>query len=360
MRITCIISSLSSGGAERVMSIIANYWSVYGKEITIITYRDERRYPVFYELDKNIHYISIYHRRKLISIIQFFFKLRKEIKKSKPDLVLSFMDESNVLSLLSTIGLKIPVVVSERTNPQKYFPAFYIRLLRRILYPYAKFIVIQTENIKQSFPKYFRNKMVVIPNPVIINSDKITNPDYELKKPFILAIGRLSYEKGFDLLIEVFGKINELFPVWHLYIFGKGPQKESLMKLINDLKLSDKVHLPGETKSSQEIMKQADIFILPSRYEGFPNVLCEAMSVGSSVISFNCPYGPAEIIDDKNRGVLVKNEDKGELFKAIKYLIKNPTIRKQIGENARQIVQKFGINNVMPLWDEVVNKAIKK
>ncbi len=359
MRITCIISSLSSGGAERVMSIIANYWSANGKEITIITYRNEKIYPVFYKLDKRIQHKNIYHQRKFFSIIKFFFRLRYEIKLSSPDVAISFMDESNVLTILSTIGARIPVIISERNNTQKYKPSLIIRVLRSITYPFAKRMVNQTSNIQESFPVKLWKKMVVIPNPVVKFENNQIKPDFILQKPAIFAMGSLTHQKRFDLIIKIFVRIMTQFPPWHLYIFGDGPQRKDLETLINTPDLRERIHLPGITRTSGEVMKQADIFILSSRFEGFPNVLCEAMMLGLPVISFDCAFGPSEIVKHNKNGILVENGNQEEMQKAIQMLIQDPKKRKDLGDNAKKIINKFGIDRVMPLWNKVLYDTIE-
>lgn len=366
MKITLIIHSLSSGGAERVMSILANYWAAKGWQITLLTFVDETEIP-FYELDSKVNYIPLGIAKTSSNLImailnnwQFSQKLRRAIVNSNPNLVISFMTNVNVTTLLATRGLNIPVVVSERTDPNK-FPSSKIWIsLRSLTYGLANVIVVQTNRALNYFRPQLQSKMAIIANPVIIQAE---NYNYNLKsssQSSIIAMGRLETQKGFDLLLEAFAQLKDDYPEWTLTILGEGTLREELESQRERLKLGDRVYFPGRVKNPAEFLKQADIFVMSSRFEGFPNALCEAMACGLPVISTDCPSGPREIIRNHVDGILVANENIAELKEAIESLIVDEYTRQNLGKKALEITDRLSLETVMERWEKVIAEVVIK
>lgn len=362
MRLTLIISSLSSGGAERVMSIIANYWAVKEWKITLLTFNHVSKAP-FYPLHPCINYIPLnianQSPNRLVGIwnnLKRIFVLRTAISISKPDAIISFLDTTNVLTLLATRGLKIPVIVSERNEPGKCQSRMWGKL-RHLLYPLANQIVVQTERAKNYFSLQLQSRICVIPNPVLLPKTNCVSQRL-LKSPSLIAVGRLEQQKGFDLLIKAFSKVKDTYAEWTLTILGEGPLRSELEYMLNDLKLNEHVHLIGRVKDPYAYLKQADIFVMSSRFEGFPNALCEAMASGLPVISTDCPYGPREIIRNNVDGILVPNEDLFELATAIARLMSDEQERKNLAKHALEVITRFNVDDIMKDWETILGKVI--
>ena len=363
MRLTLIIHSLDSGGAERVMSILANYWAAKEWQITLLTFVDKTKVP-FYHLDSRINYVPLNIERRSPNAVvaignnyQYIYKLRKAIIDSKPEVIISFLTINNVITLLATRGLSIPVIVSERTDPNKFPESKIWMNLRSLTYQFADAIAVQTTRAFNYFRPQLQSKMVVVPNPVIIQNYNSDNSQKTLERPSIIAMGRLEFQKGFDLLLEAFALLKDTCPEWSLTVLGEGTMRSELESQRERLKLSDRVHFPGRVNNPAEILKQADIFVMSSRYEGFPNALCEAMACGLPVISTDCPSGPQEIIRDGKDGILVANENVAALKDAMKTLMLDDTKRQELGKKALEITSRFSLITITELWEKIISEV---
>lgn len=357
-KVVLVITSLSSGGAERVISNLANHLAKKGYQIAIVTYYSEKL--DWYPLAGSIKRIVIGHspsKNKLEFIINFCRKivvLRKTIVGINPDVIISFLTEVNVTTILSTIGLRKKTIISERIDPTMHRDVLlFWKFLRRLTYPLATKLIVQTKSIAKYYRKWRNLDIAVIPNsaPLLVKSG-IEESNFQ--KPFILAIGRLVSQKGFDLLIKSFAQIAQKYPNWNLVIIGEGEKRQELERLVSRLGLNNRIILPGRVKNTQEVLRHGDIFVLSSRYEGFPNVLLEAMACGLPVISFNCPSGPAEIIRHNYDGILVSPENIEQLSLAMEKLMGNKLLRQTIAKNAPQVRERFSEEKVMKQWEELI------
>lgn len=346
------------------MSALANHLARNGHEITLITYVANEK--DFYILDEKIKRVKISPKKfkylnAILANFQRLIDLRSEILFSKPEVLISFMDTVNVLTLVATVNTNIPVIISERIDPRHHQTKIAWRLLRVIFYPFASGLVIQTKNLQKWANKKIKpEKVYVIPNPVIhpIQRNKIELS--VLPDSFVLAVGRLEFQKGFDELISMFKKVSDEHPNWHLVIAGEGKERGYLESLIIDVGLRGKVHLLGEIQAIPELMSKAKIFALSSRFEGFPNVLIEAMSSGLAVVSFDCPSGPNEIITNRKNGLLIPVSDKLEFQDALLELIRNPELRLRLGEDARNVSNTFSEKSVFQEWLRVIQFILDK
>jgi len=363
MNITLVISSLTGGGAERVMSIIANYWVSNENTVTLITLDSKKN--DFYSIDMRVRRIGldlIFDSTSFFSALKNNYvrlmKLRYAIRSAQPNVVISFEDTTNIMTLLSVLGLHVPVIVSERSDPRYHSITSIYARLRNLLYPLADAVVVQTDVVGDWASELVpANRVHVIPNPVMPfeqTDNAVTQLD--ISPPFIVALGRLVPLKGFDLLLKAFARSR--YDDWSLVIIGEGHERRNLEILIKQLDLETHVYLPGRIKEPNNILMQADLFVLSSQYEGFPNALLEAMSCGLAVISFDCPSGPGVLIINGENGILVPPMNVDRLSAAMIKLMYDEDLRKKLGGRARNVVDEFSVKKIMRMWDELINKVI--
>ncbi len=359
MRLTLVISSLEAGGAERVMSALANHWAGAGWVVTLITFDDGSVSP-FYKLDQRVNHVPMAVARPsknmwvaAINNLRRVLKLRKKIVKSAPDAVISFMDATNILTILATRGTGVTTVVSERTDTRLHDIGVVWRMLRTIVYKFADMIVFPSVASMSRFGSGVESKSVVIPNPVFGPNGQAT-PTVRINGPTVMAMGRLVDVKGFDLLLEAFAKIKDDYDNWSLTILGDGPRRGHLESMVSRLGLAGRVSMPGMVKNTADYLARADLFVLSSRYEGFPNALCEAMACGVAVISFDCMSGPREIISDGVDGVLAPAGDVEKLSSAMAKLMGDKNERERLALNARRIVERYGMDKVSAMWESLL------
>jgi glycosyltransferase involved in cell wall biosynthesis len=341
---------------------MANHWAGSGWPVSLLTLDSPG--PYFYPLHPDVNFSGLNLSGPLGSPLPGAFRmlkrlqvLRAGIKQTNPDVVISFNDAINVIVVFALAGAKIPVIVSERNDPHAHHLKRPWGILRPLAYRMAVRVTCQTEPALAFFPAAIRRRGMVIPNPVpkiSIPSESKFNGNMPLPGKTLLAMGRLSPQKGFDLLLQAFAPLASRHPDWTLEIWGEGAERKSLEHQVSGLGLANQVRLPGLTKEPREIMRKADLFVLPSRYEGFPNVLCEAMACGLPVVSFDCPSGPAEIIRQGIDGLLVPAANTQALANALERLMSSDVERRKFGAMAVEVGDRFGLDRVMALWTDLV------
>lgn len=356
------IYSLKNGGAERVIANLANHLINRGYEVIIITIGNSES---GYELSPKVKIIEMGFDSRNSGLASSAIKLLKIIKlmyqnlvSIKPDLSISFMTETNIISLIAGKLANVPVIVSERTNPSKHKVSFLYAFLRRSLYKYAKAVVLQTEGVSEYYLKNFRlENLELIPNP--IKMDEFL-PAQEESEKSILSVGRLSEEKGHILLIEAYALSDAVKMGWKLRILGSGPQEDFLVSRSKELNLSQHVEFLGRSLNVHSYLKKAGIFVLPSKYEGFPNALMEALTVGVPSISTNCDFGPSDLIQDGFNGLLVETDNVSDLKTKINILLKSDLLRSRFRIEGPKSMKKFDSALIMQKWEHLINKIIVK
>ncbi len=361
MNITLVISSLSCGGAERVLSIMANHWAEAGHRVTVLTF-DSGKFAS-YSISKSIHWqalnISCHSNswmEGLLNNLKRIYILRKFILHSKPDCVISFISSTNILVLLATRLLSCKVVISERNYPKysKVNRSLWY-WMRRALYPFAAHLVVQTDEIKHYFRRY--NKSVqVIHNPVQVTYKNL-NEEPEIELPSgkrLVAMGRMVLQKGFDLLIPVFANLHKKFNDWSLIIIGSGSLETELKQEAIRLGIEEFVYFPGRLTNPFSVLSRCDLFVLSSRYEGFPNALLEAMVCGLPPVSFDCPSGPGEIIKHGVNGFLIPPGDVKALKETLHVLMRDEGLRSNIGKEAITVRDRFAVDKIMKQWSKLI------
>lgn len=364
MKLLFFISSLQCGGAERVCASLCSHWADHGWEVTLATF-DDGSAPPFFPLSPRVRHLTLGLQRRSTGLVHSVVnnlrrvpRLRRLVARERPDRVLAFIDGTNVLALLAARGSGIPVVVSERIDPAHHPIPLAWRVLRRLTYPWAHAIAVQTRAAAAYFPASWQSRIVVLPNPVPAPQGAAAGPATSRPaRRTVVAMGRLERQKGFDLLIRAFASIAPARPDWDVTILGEGGEREALEADVARAGLSGRVRLPGRERDVASILRRSDLFVLPSRYEGFPNALCEAMACGLPVIAFDCPSGPAEIVHDGIDGRLVPAEDVAALAAALYELSGDEDARRSLGARASEIGARFSLPAVAALWANVLERG---
>ncbi|MNQ59770.1 alpha-1,4-N-acetyl-D-galactosaminyltransferase [compost metagenome] len=274
-------------------------------------------------------------------------------------MVVSFLTNVNVAAILATRGLRVPLIVCERTNPVAETTTGSVwRKLRRILYPHADMVTVQAADTAGPFSRQIpgMKRLAVIPNPLpapLLDAPRVQQRDDGGPRE-LLAMGRLVPDKQFGLLIDVFAQLAPQFPDWNLRIWGEGPERGALEQQIARLRLQSRISLPGRTEAPWEELARGQAFVLSSLVEGFPNVLLEAMSLGLPCVAFDCPSGPREMTRDGQDALLVPAGDRVALTDALERLMSDVSLRQQLGvRGAAAVRHRYALASVLGEWDEL-------
>lgn len=347
-KVCLIIPSLCAGGMERVMSELSNYFCTQTElEVHLVMYGINPL--IFYPVPSNL----IIHTpdwtfddsKRIWHTIRRLYYVRKTVKSIRPSTVLSFGEYWNSFVLLSLFGLKFPIFVSDRCQPNKSLGKFH-DFLRQQIYLKAKGIIAQTVLAKVIYHKQIgHNNIEVIGNPIrSIESESALLQ----REKIVLSVGRLIETKHHDLLIDIFSKINK--PDWKLIIVGGDAIKQRGMVKLSDkirkLALEDRIILAGNCSDVDNYYLKSSIFAFTSSSEGFPNVLGEAMSAELPVVAFDCIAGPSDIILNGQNGFLVPLFDMDLFIQKLKFLMENEDIRQQMGKFARKSMAQFSAQTI--------------
>ena len=351
-KILFVNSTLTSGGSEKVMVMLANELSKTN-EVYMILVKESKNET--YKLNDSIkcNKFTYKHKNKILKLLERIKKIRQNIKKNNYDCIISFMYDINRSVLLSTLGLKVPVIISERNNPAARKNNFILKIIDNILYKKSKKIVLQTNQVKKFFSTKLQSKIVVIPNPI---SNQIENAYKGKRKNKIVAVGRLVEQKNFEMLIEAFSEISKQYNKYNLIIYGEGYLRKKLENLIEQLNIADKVMLPGYVENVNSLMNDAKMYISSSNYEGISNSMLEALSMGIPTICTDCPVGGAAmVIKDHENGILIPVGDLNGLILAMKELIADKELAEKLSANSVLIKKQLNISNIAKKWEKIIN-----
>lgn len=358
-KIVFLIEQLSNGGAERVTSELANAICNKSYEVHIITYVEDKNKE--YYLDDQVvrHNIEIRDKRKVRRVIKRNMETYKVIKEIEPSCVVSLsLPITNVRLTLLLFATKIPLILSERNAPKQYPTSLVQRILRDIVYRMCSGVVFQTEDAKQFFAKSIRKKSVVISNP--INSLLPERFDGE-KSSSIVNFCRLSKQKNLDMLIDSFSYIVSDYPEYSLHIYGDGPEKERLLKKIEEYGLEEKIIIHEYSTNIYEQIKNATLYVSTSDYEGISNSMLEALALGIPTISTDCPAGGArEMIQNGINGYLVPVNNRKELVKTMRHILDNPNLAKQLSDEGYKLRKNLSVERISELWLKYIEFIIDK
>lgn len=341
-KICFIIDSIkNSGGRERVISLLSNEFSKEN-DIYILVLDDCNK--SFYKLEEKIKIINLNGKNKIDILVKLnkFFKVNKEMIY----ITLSMRYLNLFVGVASTFT-NSKIIATEHCD---YFTTpKLVRGLKRVFYKNFKYVVTLTEKDRDIIKKWF-DKCIQINNPCSFKGEKVS----KYKNKILLNVGRLTEQKGQDMLLKAWSLVNK--QDWKLRIVGDGELKTSLINEAKELNISDSVEFVNPTKNIEEIYAKADIFVLSSRWEGLPMVLIEAMSCGLPCISFDCETGPRQLISNKKNGFLVEPNNIRSLSNKIQYLIENENRIIEMGKNSIEKSKEFDICNISHKWYELIEK----
>ena len=353
MRLTLAISTLGVGGAERVLSMLANAWVVAGHDVSLVTTHDAGA-GTHYALDPRVRRLAAggpgRGLRKQLSVVA---ALRRLVGATRPDVVVSFLNYTNVLVLLACRGTSVPVIVSERLDPRVVGIGPVWGAFRRLTYRRAAALVAQTPTAGRALGSLAPGRLHVIPNPVQRPATREYDARADRDGHTILCVGRLHPQKGFDVALQALARLEGEARSWRLVILGEGAERARLAALCERLGLDGRVAMPGQVPDPWPWLRAADIFLLPSRSEGFPNALCEAMAAGLPVVATDCLSGPADIITPEVDGLLTPPGDPDAMAAALTRLIASPDLRAALAGRAPAILDRFSLPSVLAAWDRI-------
>lgn len=357
MNITFLIQDITTrGGTERTTCCLANTFAEYGHNVSIVSiFRNEKSSAYLLNQNIKVDYINndIYNIE--LGIVNRLFKIIKSRKKIHFSHILQNADiiiGQKILAsfLLSISGFSSKSIACEHFKYEMYNTP--LRFIRNCIYKKFKCVVVLTNNDKEKFSQTLSN-IEVIPN--MISVTPVKNNGKNSKR--LITVGRLNYQKGYDLLLKALPKVFEQAPDWHLDIFGDGEDLNMLLKLREQLKLTNFVNFRGYIDNIEDEYAKSSFFVMSSRFEGFPMVLLEAMACGLPIVSFKCPEGPGTLLQNGG-GLLVPPENTDLLSESILKLIRSELLRNKLANEASSVIGQYTPQNIYSLWSKLFEKLI--
>ncbi|MBQ0030425.1 MAG: glycosyltransferase family 4 protein [Bacteroidales bacterium] len=349
MKIAFFIEHISGGGAERVLTTLANLFSDHGHNCIMIT--TIKRDDEYFLNDRIKRYVTEpkgYNGNRLIGPFRRLYRLRKILKDESPDYLVSFLNRALYHGVLTTRGLRTKSVISVRNDPNFDYPNLWSRILAKSLLPLSEGAVFQTPDAQKWFPKKLQRKSAIIYNPI---GTTFYNVNYFPQEKSVVAVGRLNFQKNFKFLINSFVKFQKTHKDWILHIYGEGEQMDTLQNLVNKLNAKDTISLGGRISNVPEVISKSAIYAMTSDFEGAPNALMEAMAVGMPCISSDCPCGgPRMLITNGENGFLYNVGNQEEFITKLSILAENESLRRDIGKEAKTKAQEFTAEKVYEAW----------
>ncbi len=345
MKIIISCGTMMQGGAERVISILSEKFSDMGHNVELLLYFEK---PQFYKLDERVR-VTV--DEKVIgnkNVLRHIAWRRSFIKKSKPDVVISFLAPINMVDIIAMLGFKTKHIVADRSDPRRSPEEFIIRCARDFLYHFGDGIVLQNNRNREYFPYAIRKKSKIIYNPLDLGEYMGCGLNSEKEKK-IVCVGRIIDSKRPEMLIRAFRKICNEFPQYKLVFLGDGNKKTEMEEYANTLGLAEKVEFCGAVENVFEQIKSAALFVLCSDYEGMPNSLLEAMCIGIPVISTRVS-GATDVITHGENGILIECSDEEALADAMMRMLSDDDLRRKCSENAVKLCEKLNCDKIAKQW----------
>jgi GalNAc-alpha-(1->4)-GalNAc-alpha-(1->3)-diNAcBac-PP-undecaprenol alpha-1,4-N-acetyl-D-galactosaminyltransferase len=359
-RIILVISDLQSGGTQRVVSSLANYWVRVGKKVTVITFSTPE--DDFFRLSNPVERISIGGQKDsssflsgLVSNLRRIRRLRDTLETLKADLAIGLIGHTNILLTLAGMGLKTKIIISERNDPRRQSIGRLWDFLRQKIYPYADLVTSNSREVVTALEDFVPGrKLAYLPNPVSIPDSERPHPPRQNK---IVAVGRLHHQKAHDILIPAFAKLSGKHPDWRLEIVGEGGERPALQHQIDSLGMAKKITLAGRVQNVEERLAKSKIFAMPSRYEGTPNALLEALSLGIPAVISDASAGALEYVRNGESGLIVPVNDIDGLEEALCKLVEDDNLRQAFADRSTAMVEHLSLPKVAEVWESILDQV---
>lgn len=356
MRIMFVTPGMGFGGAERVMSILANKLTEQGEQISFVVMDDDKELAYPLHDGVALHFMQTARFDKHGNLARLIKVLRGHIKNLRPDVIVSFFSTTLAFSWLASFGMGIPLVFSERNDPYHNINGIKAKLYQTIALGCSKHIVFQTAGARDYYGSWVKRKATIILNPFDGRSLPQEHPQ---KEKLLVSAGRLCEQKNQAVIIDAFQKIADRYPEHRLVIYGEGPLREQLQSRIDNYGLSDRILLPGTDRNLLERIQNAELFLFGSDFEGLPNALIEAMALGLPCVSTDCsPGGARELIDNYKSGIVVPCGNGEKMAEAISFMLDDPQTAKAMGTEARKILDKLSVEAICEKWSKVFTDAM--
>lgn len=358
MKLLFACHGIGNGGAERVLSTLANSFCNKGYEVSLITTNPP--YNDYYVDDCIGRFIcSPTNSSPLLRIVNRIREIRKVIKVVNPDCIISFSANVNVQLLLAGLFLKKRIIVSERTDPSKYPTTRFGRVLRTLSYFLANAIVFQTNEARDYFPSYVRKKSIIIINPICINLSMTRPLKIENR---VIGIGSLGEQKNWGHAILSFKLFIQTHPQYRLEIYGEGPLRNELQTMIDmDEDLRKSVYLKGFSRDVSKLLVSSKMYVSSSIYEGISNSMLESLALGVPTICTDCPVGGAKsFINDGVNGILVPINDVTTLCNAMSKIADDEVFANSISKEGRKIEKSITPDVIMPKWEKLIQRVLEE
>lgn len=354
MKIGFLINDLNAGGAERATVSLANYFVNHNTDTKIITFRDIKS---FYPLDPKVKHCPIgfdeieqtLSIKRFIGTLKRMLKIRSYIKSLDLDVLVGMSFSMTWYTVFATLLTRTKAIGTERNNPYKYKSSKFNTILRKVFYRLCNGYIFQTKKSALFFNDKLRKNDIIIPNAIFNEKIYEMTPPAEREK-IICAVGRLTEQKRFDVLINAFKSIEDKIPEYKLIIFGEGGLRDQLEKQIKDSGLEDRIFLPGTNPDAIKVVNKSSVFVLSSDMEGMPNALMEALAMGVPCVSTRCDMGPEELIDNGVNGILVQVGSSDEIAESILRIKENSDLADMLSGNARNLINTHSIDVISNRW----------
>lgn len=352
MKVMFIIPSMAGGGAERVISVLANAFTQNGIETKIMmTAGNICEYPLHSEIE--LLQAGEMTKGNVGKRIARIYKMRKLFKKHRDAVLVAFEPDAAFFTGIAKIGLSMPLIASERNDPKSFGNSE----IRKFAYRWADKLVFQTQEAMGFFDNDIQKKGCVIPNPI---SDMLPSPYSGIRKKTVVAVSRLEPQKNHKMLLEAFAGFVKDYSEYSLHLYGKGALENDLKQLAKILHIDDKVVFEGFQRDVFEIIRDAGMFVLSSDYEGISNSLLEAMAIGMPVISTDCPCGGSRLcIEDGENGILTPTGDRQALENAMRKIAASEEFSYNLGVKAVKVRERFSTENIVKRWI-ILLQSVKK
>lgn len=354
---TLLIScgALMAGGAERVISILSHPFAEHYDKVTILEWIEAKQ---FYKTAPNVEIVCIEKECESKSLLRKMMWLRDFVKKEKPDLILSFLYPWSLRLISSLLFTKSKIVVAERQDPRMVRGGLFTKFFRDLLYIKARGILVQTNENIQYYPYWLRKKTSAIYNPIMMDKEMVGSAIRAKKENTICSVGRLSPEKNQILLIEAFAILHREHPEYRLLLYGDGITKPFIEKKVQELELEESVLLLGNVKDVFTKIQSSKLFVLPSKYEGMPNALMEAMCLGLPCISTKVS-GSTELIMDGVNGLLVDVDNTRQMADAMERIISDITLSDNLSRQASNLYEITKIEVISKQWVDYIDAKME-